>query len=54
MTNKEKLMLKLHENAQRFANKAHYADRKGNIVCAFINLNLYNLCYNLRDLIRLN
>jgi hypothetical protein len=52
ITQKEKLMRKLHESAQCFANKAHKADRNGKMVSSFINLNLYNLCYNLRDIIR--
>jgi len=49
---KNKMILALHQNAQRFINRSHAADRRGKQVSAFVNFHLYNLCYNLRDILR--
>lgn len=51
-TMKNKMLTALHENAQRFIARSHAADRRGEQIRTFINFHLYNLCYNLRDILR--
>jgi hypothetical protein len=49
---KNKILAALHNNGQKFARRAHAADRNGNKVSAFVNFHLFNLCYNVRDILR--
>lgn len=49
---KNKILLALHNNGQKYIYRAHAADRNGNKVCAFVNFHLFNLCYNVRDILR--
>jgi hypothetical protein len=49
---KNKILLALHNNGQKFINRSHAADRRGKQVSAFVNFHLFNLCYNLRDFLR--
>ncbi len=49
---KNKILLALHDNGQKFIYRAHAAERNGNRVCAFVNFILFHLCYNIRDILR--
>lgn len=51
---KNKILLSLHNNGQKFARRAHAADRNGNRISSLVNIKLFILCYNLRDLLRNN
>jgi len=49
---KNKMLATLHENGQKFIRRAHAAERDNKRVCAFVNFHLFNMCYNVRDLLR--
>lgn len=49
---KNKILATLHNKGQKFIRRAHAAENNGNHVCAFVNFHLFNLCYNVRDILR--
>lgn len=49
---KQELLYILHKQAQRYIARSHYAGRRGNKVCEFVNYQLFNLCYNVRNILR--
>lgn len=49
---KNKILAILHNNGQKFIRRAHAAENNGNHVCSFVNFHLFNLCYNVRDILR--
>jgi hypothetical protein len=49
---KDELLYILHKQAQRYIARSNKASRDGNKVCAFVNYQLFNLCYNVRDILR--
>jgi len=49
---KNKILAALHNKGQKFIRRAHAAENNGNHVCAFVNFHLFNLCYNVRDILR--
>jgi hypothetical protein len=49
---KNKMLAALHENGQKAIRRAHAAERDNKRVCAFVNFHLFNMCYNVRDLLR--
>ena len=49
---KQELLYALHKKAQRYIARANKASRDGNKICAFVNFHLFNLCYNVRDILR--
>ena len=49
---KQEILYILHTRAQKFIRRATSHSRQNKKICAFVNFQLFNLCYNMRELLR--
>jgi hypothetical protein len=49
---KQEILYILHTRGQKFIRRAHKAERDNKRFFAFVNFQLFNLCYNMREILR--
>jgi hypothetical protein len=49
---KQEILYILHARGQKFIRRAHKAERDNKRFFAFVNFQLFNLCYNMREILR--